>query len=450
MKTIFLDTSVLLEFKPVAEIPWPKLAGSPDVLLVLAPVVIRELNGVKDSPKYSRKKRYRAASRLAWINQVARQARRVDNGLEAELTLKARLLLLDHDPTIDFSRHRLNESLGDDWLIASIIFYQGDRPADEVALATADVGVRLKATAHHLAVLDLPDDTRLPEEPDELEQRNAQLEEEITLLRHRVPKLRLCFADGENRAYFGPQKAKVEPRDPGAMLDAVRGEHPQIAPSVRRVPGRPELAGIGLVGAWAGLIGPSAEDAAAYNEQLAEYYRDYYEYAIALAAYQGQVPLNLEIRIANEGTCPAENVRVLMHFPDGFLVCSEDDFPQPPEEPRPPTKPGSGIDTGLGFRVPLLAPSSSILADVAGKLAPPGNVSRARIRHAGSYDVELSVRSLQHHDGAELPDLYAVFDRAEAVASFHIQYRLIADNTPTPQEGQLYVVCETNPPAVET
>ncbi len=56
MKTVFLDTSALLEFKHVTEIAWPEVTGSPEVLLILAPIVVRELNGVKDSPKYSRRK----------------------------------------------------------------------------------------------------------------------------------------------------------------------------------------------------------------------------------------------------------------------------------------------------------------------------------------------------------------------------------------------------------
>ncbi len=348
------------------------------------------------------------------------------------------VLLLTYDPTLDFRLHRLSESLGDDWLIASIIEYRCSKPSDDLTLATADVGIRLKAAAHDLHVLDVLDDMRLSEEPDELDQRNKHLEAEIARLKHLVPKLRLCFANGENRAHFPPPSGAAEVRDPNSMLDAAKQAHPRIGP----VPGGPRLA---VVDALAGLMGPSPGDVAAYNERLEGYYRDYYQYAVALAAYERQIPLNLEIRIANEGTCPAKNVRVQMHFPDGFLLCSDGDFPTSPGEPKPPTKPRGGIGAGLPE---IHLPSySSIIAPAMRDLAPPGNVSPTRIRHTESYDVELSVRSLQQGDEDELPALYAVFEHAEAVRSFCVDYRLIADNTPTPQEGQLHIICRTEVPS---
>ena len=47
-KAIFPDTNVFLHFRPLSEIDWPGVCDAEEVILFVPPVILRELNHLKD------------------------------------------------------------------------------------------------------------------------------------------------------------------------------------------------------------------------------------------------------------------------------------------------------------------------------------------------------------------------------------------------------------------
>src|SRR5690606_14834536 len=76
-----------------------------------------------------------------------------------------------------------------------------------------------------------------------------------------------------------------------------------------------------------------------YNRERDKYFKQCEVYFSDLRAYQQQCCAELNLFVRNEGGAPAEDVDLLIHFPDGFELYTEDDLPEEPEAPRPPSEP---------------------------------------------------------------------------------------------------------------
>jgi hypothetical protein len=105
--------------------------------------------------------------------------------------------------------------------------------------------------------------------------------------------------------------------------------------------------------------------------------------------------MRLDILAVNEGTCPAQDLDVFLHFPDGFALVAESGLPKKPRMPDPPNRPRTLAETvASGFQIPdFLARSPSINFP---EIPRPTNVSKPLIRRTRSYDVEVSIAILKH------------------------------------------------------
>lgn len=429
MKSIFVDTMVLLHFRPLRELPLLELADAKSVRLVLPYNTIRELDKHKSSHTL-RKIRERARRVIAELYGYLER--------NEEITANVALEYLGTYPDIDFESLGLSENCPDDVFIAAAIWYRDQAGTPEVCLLTDDTGVRLKAPRHGLQVLPLDDDLRLPEPPDSLEAENLKLRKQIAALENAAPSLALEFEDGGvvNTLWVFPQPELDEEALRLAAENAVNKLREKLAYP-------PPLPGV-----FGGFLSPSAEEVDEYNNKLEEYLERYPGYLRCLAEWERDRERIYELRfvLVNRGGAPAEDIDVTLHFPIDVPVVEEDGLPEKPfpiPAPRRPTTPAERLQSmsaGITFPAPILrTPYESIIGDFPDEFAT--NVSKPKIRKVDSYVVSFHVDRLKHDQSAPADPLYLVCSGLEP-SSFTLDYKINAGNVPEIKRGELSVTFE--------
>ena len=161
---IFVDTNTLLHFKRPDLLDWKTFVPSTDVVLVVCPALIDELEAIKSDPKRPGKLRERAHNAVMWISKMMELTEPV------QIAQGVRLTFITKSPTIDFATHRLSYTVPDDQLIASAIQYR-DQTGASVSFFSNDTGLRLKLRSRGLTGFTLPQSERLP---DELDRRHQE------------------------------------------------------------------------------------------------------------------------------------------------------------------------------------------------------------------------------------------------------------------------------------
>ena len=206
---VFIDANTALHFKRPDQIDWRTLANANEVVLVAAPVLLRELEEQKVI-NGSSKLKGRAANYIKWLHQFVRHP-------ETEVRAGVRWWFLPDEPQLDFAAERLSQTIADDHLIASVLHYTRQSGVS-VLVATADLGLEVKLRSRGIGVLELPDDLRLPTEPDPIELENRNLRRQIARFEARMPKLSVVF---EGSA----QHHALSLRDPNAKFINVSGSN---------------------------------------------------------------------------------------------------------------------------------------------------------------------------------------------------------------------------------
>jgi hypothetical protein len=188
----------------------------------------------------------------------------------------------------------------------------------------------------------------------------------------------------------------------------------------------------------------SREDIDDYNARLSKFYREYGEYLTGSIHHQNleRRAIKLSVFIVNDGSAPAEDVDVFMHFPDGFRLTDEEGFPKPPRPPKPPEKPRTRLEKQYDSITGSLLHRPDLTLPVVAPIGPAPNVSAPTIKKTNGYDVGFHVQRLKHKLQEPAESLYVIFDSFETVESFHIDYEILAANVPDEVTGQLHVVVE--------
>jgi hypothetical protein len=403
--------------------------------LIVSPVVIRELNRHKDSPT-SIKTRERATAALSKLHEWSDRLSPIFIRNSVQLQFQVQ------DPTIDFEAFNLSRDIADDHLIASILEYRSESGQDRTALVTADLGLKLKARTQHIPVIQLKSSLRLPEELLPEEKRLRELESEVRRLRYRVPVVKLVFDTGKvflRIAFTGSEQPN--PESSVASGTAMRAKYPKM--EVPRDDGQSNSD----FSFFISLNTIASEDIIKYNQQLDIFYAAYDQYVSKLDHFHAfmQRTARLNIVVLNEGTCPAEDIDVFLHFPDGFVLLTEKTLPRSPSRPEPPPKPQTPAEKATAvLQRSAYMPSFSGNSNLGITLPTPTNVSEPRIRRTKSYDVEVSIATLKHGFKEQLDPLYLVFDSGASASSFTIDYAIHASNLPDALNGQLHVIIENH------
>jgi len=431
---LFPDTNLFLHYRPVNEIDWCSLFQSKFVEIEIAPVVTRELEKQK-TLNPSRKLRDRADIALKLLyRHLGNQ--HVRDGVA--------LRFLSKEPTSEFAESRgLNLQLQDDRLIGTLFLYRDENPDNRCVLVTGDLPLTVKGHQFQIEYRALDESLLLPSEPDPLEKRNKELLAELHRYKTREPELaalfdngqdhcRFCLMSAENvpgqeaeiQAKLATAKEKVQPVDltPKQELDTAlgRGQFAQMIELIRQT--------------TEGLQAFGRQFYEDYNIRVAEYHQAYEKYLRDTFAFKTRAlrTIKLSLIVSSSGSCPAEDIHLMLHFPDGFSLYDEKHPPKVPEEPAVPSK-----EPSFFSRSPLY--SMPDILEIRSPFPQPRDPSLPRIRKTNSYDVEFECDKLKHGFIWILSPLFVTFDTWESAKSFSIQYVIRAGNMIDPQEGKLGV-----------
>ncbi len=176
-----------------------------------------------------------------------------------------------------------------------------------------------------------------------------------------------------------PLKTQTPKKDVEKSMTEIRSEYPRMEHP------QPE----GKLTAEADILlvpaiwSVSAEEIDRYNAELEAYLTAFEKHLQRLRSLQDlrARTLRLDLIIINEGSYPAEDVLIDMHFPDGFRLINEGQLPKAPTAPDAPERPKTELERiTQGFRMPDIYPMRDIrsLADVG--IPTPRNVSSPDIR----------------------------------------------------------------------
>jgi hypothetical protein len=322
-KTVIIpDTNALLHYRRPDQIDWQEREGFPQAIILLAPVVVREVtNQVHDFT--NRRLRDRARRINTWLGGILR-----DGDGQSTVVMEVR------EPT-SFFPSWLDQAVNDDRVIATALMRVAD--GDEVRVYSGDIGVHAKLKALNLKGIWPDDADRLTEERDPVEAELVAVKKTLSEYQSREPDLALEWG-------VGGVILEVSLPDPDLsdLPTPARQEREMNLPLIRG--GATDKYAVAALAMR--FRAPTDEQIAAYNEALAKYlesYTSYYDKALKYERLRARA-VELSLRVHNRGTAPATSIRAKIALPDTIkLLPSRNPFGPPPEPPKKPKPPRSSI-----------------------------------------------------------------------------------------------------------
>jgi len=424
----FPDANVFLHFAALNGLDWCELCQTDDVVVHITQPLLAELNKNKElgSAKSVRK---RAATVQRRLSELLGKY-----GLAAQLTSKVKIVFEDRSPDLR-GYPELNPSISDDVLVAAVLDFSS-QTKDTAVLVTDDNGLGLvvKAAKWSVTILKPPQSARLPEEPDEEKKEIEKLRQRIAKFESAMPAPKLLFSNGTPVLKLGSENVNID-SETMAAVDQEKTRHSRL-PEPKNP--KPKLSGpitLGRLAAlndsYAELLRNDPEEVKKYNEALDTYFAKFQKATRTNLQIKRRL-VRVELQVDNgEGSAPALDVLVEMHFPDGFQLIekakSKGIFQQLPKPPLP-------LGHVRGLRDPLA--SFAAFSHLPKPINP--NPPSLSIRKTNSYEVRWRVPKLRQGYISEVDPIYILFDSEPF--SFHIGYSIVADNLADTVTGQLHVV----------
>lgn len=447
-KYLFIDTNIALHYVRIDQIVWRDVTNHSSNMIMVAPVVLRELEEKKFNAK-SKKIRKRAEDYVKWLWSISEKSELIE--IRPDTTLH----LLPEEPTIDFYGYNLKETIADDHLLASILSYQ-NTTSIEAAIVTSDIGLKTKAKSRGIEVIYPPDKYRQREELDETEKENLILKKKLAEHRNRRPSLAL-YATEVSIPNFGE---KVDfPTDDivNLMPPSIVSQSEYIDRGIKReMRERPFIKDITSNKAAPDSdvvildsnkksitlkIDPVARErhdrllADQYNEKLHDYYKDFEEFL--RQKYEAIVSrgrcYKIAVKVCNNATQLATNVDVIISFPDHIGVFREWVSVAEPAKPKPPTRPypSNLLETAHGFL------NNRYLNPIP-NFPPLINPHKSGPRVKNDNEIWYWCDEIKHGFCSKFDNYYIVVPYDHDLTGFQAMCSLSCNELPKPQEQILH------------
>lgn len=416
------DTNVFIHYEFFRNVDWAAELGVRVVTLVLPPVVLEELDKRKWAGTRREKERAKAVLRAL-----------KDLGLSTtpvEIRPGVLVVALDDEPDDEYlKQHRLQARAADDRLLASALFFKAARPGTRVLVLTSDTGLSIKAPTRQMEVTTPADRLELADEPDDTQRELETARRELAAAMSAAPKLRVTLGEGAHleleRGLAGP----LEPAIRQKLLTDWREKHPltSATPDSFAIPSGGRV-NMNIFSGMPGYL--SQEDAEKRNTAIERHFDQYRNYVDAWPSIVNGWRRCIEISLVleNDGTAPADDVHLLL-WTDAMGVWREG---YPEVEPPPEvSKPRGMFDLDV-------RPSLSSL-DMSTFRHRDDPIDGPNIDEDDPVEVEYTVKRVKHHVPCALPKVHFQFATDEDVASFTINYRLVAANIRELRESTLNV-----------
>lgn len=259
----FVDTNVILHYRPVAEIDWRKVCGEKAVTIMLCMPVIDELDRKKSDPRLGQ----RAKDRIRDLQQ------RSGKTIRPNVTLQ-----IYHDPEDD-------SGVGDRG-IAKIVAAYRDREGAKVAVITEDWGMMQRCEGLAVPWVTPPEQQRLPDDEGEDKKEIRKLRRQVLEFQNKQPKLDLTYSPSQTQELTRPHLPTVA-EQMQAYVNSIKRGHRFDAHSTQNQ---------------------------VYLRSIQEWLENDHRIADESAR-----TVMLKVAIKNNGNAPAEGVDLTITFPDSII-----------------------------------------------------------------------------------------------------------------------------------
>ena len=423
----FVDTNLLLQFQFFRDVDWPVVLGAREVVLVLALVVLSEVDRFKWSGTKRQRDRARAVHKAFDKLELSNQPVQLRAGVSI-------MAIADEPDQALFEGQRLQSDIPDDRLLATLMGFRAGLSTGDVVLVTDDTPLRVKARARNINVKAPDASLALPDEPDETERELAAAKRELAILKNAQPKLRATL-DGESHHEFSVQLVNPLPEERmSASLAAWRKRYPRATATPETLDGPAGLSvSMKMFAGMSGFNYITEEEAVERNKTLDELFAAYQEYVRHWHAIvnRRRSTLRLPFDLENTGTAPADDVHV-----EFWTEAHGTWLKRPQKAPKPPAPLKARDPLDLTYRA--LMPN----LDLPGMRSDP-DLDGPDIVDENPSSVRYWARRVKHHVPCELPSVYFAFNTPKDVGSFTIHYRINAGNVHAPVEGTIGAKVET-------
>lgn len=412
----------MLHYHLFSDIDWNEEFNHFDIVLILCYPVIKEL----DKHKYSHQD-IRIKNRVKKV--LAKISELITDEPIASINSNTKLLLLMDSIKIDWIKYNLDSNDADDRILASIISFE----ADNKILLTSDLGLSLKAKSKDIVCFSISGKYLVKDEQSKPEKELRKLQERIKTLENRIPILNIHLqTDSDDRRI-----AKFNLNRINEITDnEIDSKIEELKKSLEYKPPR-SLSPLDALGALSQLTRPSESEIERYSEEVEKHLQEMRSFYKKKWKYQDIMSRIIELNfiLENSGTCPADDVSIIIHFPDGFALLEDLDIINKPNEPDPPSLPRSTMDMlkTSQFHIPTFN-SYQAVSNVTPDLV---NFNGPTIKKTNSYEVTFHIQRLKQKMSDQLDPFYLYFESFNMVKSFSVDYTIIAANSPEPITGEL-------------
>ncbi|MCX6345657.1 MAG: PIN domain-containing protein [Armatimonadetes bacterium] len=417
--TVFLDTMTLLHYEWIDQIDWLSLLGVQQVVLVIAPVIFRELDKHKESHPKKRIKT-RASSAIQKLFDL------LQNGKGKSIRNDVTMLFLKSEPSLSYEQDGLDFKWNDDRLLAHVLEHMAECPDEPVMIVSHDSSVLAKAMLRGISTLDLPKELLLPVELDELEKQNQELERENQKLKNRIPKIGICFDNGKKHtninmlASSNLLQSAVEKR-----MASITEEFAPISP----------YSAMGIT---------QTDMVSSHNSRLQQFFKEYETYLKENLEFWHRVAL-VQIVLRNTGNTPANDLDVILAVPDSVIAAYDSKtLPRLASKPKPPKARGMfGYDSDMFASLSVNSPNVQMVRAIRElNDSSTSNVERPIFYTESLIEVHYHIKRVKHNLDVPLGRLYLEFASVEAADSFSIACQVTVGNVPDEINTKLNVRVE--------
>jgi len=301
-----------MHYRPFEEIDWCTLVEAEEVVLVLTPVFLREMDQHKDHKRGVLQTRARRMS--SWLGELRRSKRWI-------IRHNVRVEVSSREPEldIDMAAHGLEPSVNDDKIVACMLRDAKNAPGMVLVCVTSDNTLSFKVEAAGFEAMSPPETMRLADELDPSEQEKRQLQKELAALRRRMdpePNLGLHFEGGDDSFLVELRGLRAQTSDEIDRELAVTREGLELHATIHRsILLRP----------------PSAKAIDRYLEEL----RAWMVGATKLALKHART-FDVRLQLVNQGLGNATDIEIDLTLPDIAFAARSRKLPEIADRPKEP------------------------------------------------------------------------------------------------------------------
>ena len=418
MKYLFLDTNIFLHFQNFEQIPWQKLIGDADFKIIVSDIVAEEIDKHKDSARGKIQRRAKVISKL--FGDVFLEGKSSSVSLEYCMSYPEKLT--------DEEKAKFNPSSQDDQILMGIL--ASDYPKENIVVVSYDNPILIKAKAHGLQFLKMPDEYLLKEELSEEEKELERCKKEIAAYKNRMSRP-VLLVNNEKKCLKIKRSSKVDVEKELEMhMQKIRSQYPyKELPSVTR-----DATPFGAL--FEGCFWGDTDGIKNYNTFLDSYYEreeKYWRIMLQMKMLEERM-FELSFSLGNEGTDETGNVNIFVKFPSEIKLYTDKSKKKVDiDKPKAPPAYSPFTDPRLNGSMQLMSPAS-----YRGNYVKMWDLVADTDKREFSY----TTSAVNHHVVHPLEDLEGLYLDIETCGNFQIQYRIIDSKHIDSIGGVINVVVE--------